>query len=97
MGHNISVVAMKFEFSRKTISRVYREYRESGETSNLRHRWAQKKNMQERIQRRLTRIIKRDKFSTLPQMDGDFYDGPSANVTVRTILASEVEDPFVYP
>ncbi|GBM93664.1 hypothetical protein AVEN_132447-1 [Araneus ventricosus] len=27
MGHSISEVAMKFGFSRKTISRVYREYR----------------------------------------------------------------------
>ncbi|GBL84664.1 hypothetical protein AVEN_191121-1 [Araneus ventricosus] len=38
MGHCISEVAMKFGFSRTTISRVYREYRESGKTSNLRHR-----------------------------------------------------------
>ncbi|GBN83192.1 hypothetical protein AVEN_112632-1 [Araneus ventricosus] len=36
MGHSISEVAMKFGFSRTTISRVYREYRVSGETSNFR-------------------------------------------------------------
>ncbi|GFU64377.1 HTH_Tnp_Tc3_1 domain-containing protein [Trichonephila clavipes] len=38
MGHSISEAAMKFGFSRTIISRVYREYRESGKTSNLRHR-----------------------------------------------------------
>ncbi|GFV89517.1 uncharacterized protein TNCV_4153321 [Trichonephila clavipes] len=32
MGHGISEVAMKFGFSRTTISRVYRAYRESGKT-----------------------------------------------------------------
>ncbi|GFW20199.1 uncharacterized protein TNCV_1855231 [Trichonephila clavipes] len=42
MGHSIFEVAMKFGFSRATISRVYREYRESGKTSNLRHRCGQK-------------------------------------------------------
>ncbi|GBL98704.1 hypothetical protein AVEN_8610-1 [Araneus ventricosus] len=30
MGHSIPEVAMKFGFSRTTISRVYRDYRESG-------------------------------------------------------------------
>ncbi|GFU05192.1 transposable element Tcb2 transposase [Trichonephila clavipes] len=43
-GHNISVVAMKFGFSSTTISRVYREYRESGKTSNLRHRCGRKRS-----------------------------------------------------
>ncbi|GBM44576.1 hypothetical protein AVEN_135343-1, partial [Araneus ventricosus] len=51
MGPSISEVAMKFGFSRTTISRVYREYRESGKTSNLRHRCGRKKIMQERDQR----------------------------------------------
>ncbi|GFS47449.1 HTH_Tnp_Tc3_2 domain-containing protein [Trichonephila clavipes] len=51
MGHSISQVAMKFRFSRTSISRVYREYRISGETSNLRHRCDRKKIMQERDQR----------------------------------------------
>ncbi|GFV37752.1 HTH_Tnp_Tc3_2 domain-containing protein [Trichonephila clavipes] len=48
MGHSISEVAMKFGISRTTISRVNREYRESGKTSNLRHRCGRKKIMQER-------------------------------------------------
>ncbi|GFX10570.1 HTH_Tnp_Tc3_2 domain-containing protein [Trichonephila clavipes] len=46
MGHSISEVAMKFGFLRTNISRVYREYRESGKTSNLRHRCGRKKIMQ---------------------------------------------------
>ena len=44
-GHSISEVAMKFGFSRMTISRVYRE---SGKKLNLRHRCGRKKIMQER-------------------------------------------------
>ncbi|GBM68954.1 hypothetical protein AVEN_24359-1 [Araneus ventricosus] len=47
MGHSISEVAMKFEFSRTTISRVYREYRISGKTSNFRHRCGRKKTLKE--------------------------------------------------
>ncbi|GBM91031.1 hypothetical protein AVEN_251289-1, partial [Araneus ventricosus] len=68
MGRSISEVAMKFGFSRTTISRVYREYRESGKTSNLRHRCGRKMIVQERDQRRLMRIIKRDRRATLPQI-----------------------------
>ncbi|GFT75835.1 transposable element Tc1 transposase [Trichonephila clavipes] len=60
-GHRISEIAMKFGFSCMTTSRIYREYRESGKTSNLRHRCGRKKIMQERDQQRLTRIIKRDR------------------------------------
>ncbi|GFY32336.1 HTH_Tnp_Tc3_2 domain-containing protein [Trichonephila clavipes] len=43
MGHCIYEVTMKFGYSRATILRVYREYRESSKTSNLRHRCGQKK------------------------------------------------------
>ncbi|GBM30393.1 hypothetical protein AVEN_82427-1 [Araneus ventricosus] len=82
MGHSISEVAMKFGFPRTVISRVYREYRESGKTSNLRHRCGRKKIMQERGQRRLTRIIKRVRRATLPQIAADFIAGPSTSVSV---------------
>ncbi|GBM42398.1 hypothetical protein AVEN_130276-1 [Araneus ventricosus] len=47
MGHSISEVAMKFGFSRTIISRVYREYRVSGKTSNFRHRCGRKKTLKE--------------------------------------------------
>ncbi|GFW39210.1 uncharacterized protein TNCV_1831991 [Trichonephila clavipes] len=43
-GRSISEVAMKFGFSHTTISRVYREYREFGKTSNLRHHCGRKKD-----------------------------------------------------
>ncbi|GBM34686.1 hypothetical protein AVEN_191841-1 [Araneus ventricosus] len=46
MGHSISEVAMKFGFSRTTISRVYREYRASSKTSNFRHRWGRKNDLE---------------------------------------------------
>ncbi|GBN29451.1 hypothetical protein AVEN_59639-1 [Araneus ventricosus] len=47
MGHSISEVALKFGFSRTTISRVYREYRISGKTSNFRYRCGRKKTLKE--------------------------------------------------
>ncbi|GBN89777.1 hypothetical protein AVEN_204541-1 [Araneus ventricosus] len=47
MGHSISEVAMKFGFSRTTISRVCREYRISGKISNFRHRCGRKKTLRE--------------------------------------------------
>ncbi|GFW96921.1 HTH_Tnp_Tc3_2 domain-containing protein [Trichonephila clavipes] len=41
--------------------------------------------MQERDQRRLTNIIKRDRRAILPQIAADINAGPSTSVTVRTI------------
>ncbi|GBM74718.1 hypothetical protein AVEN_274852-1 [Araneus ventricosus] len=46
MGHSISEVSMKSGFSRTTITRVYREYRVSGRTSNFRHRRGRKKDLE---------------------------------------------------
>ncbi|GFV38060.1 HTH_Tnp_Tc3_2 domain-containing protein [Trichonephila clavipes] len=76
VGHGISEIAVKFGFSRTTISRMYREYRESGKTSNLRHRFDRKKIIQKRDHRRLTRIIKRGTRTTLLQIAADFNTGP---------------------
>ncbi|GFX06086.1 HTH_Tnp_Tc3_2 domain-containing protein [Trichonephila clavipes] len=94
MRHRISEVVMKFGFSRTTISRVYREYQESGKTSNLRHHCGRKKIMQEWGQRRLTRIIKRDRRATLPQIATDFNAGPSTSVTVRTLQRNIIDMGF---
>ncbi|GBL86768.1 hypothetical protein AVEN_96009-1 [Araneus ventricosus] len=94
MGHSISEVAMKFRFSRTTISRVYREYQESGKTSILRHLCGRIKIMQERDQRRLTRIIKRDRRATLLQIAADFNAGPSTSVSVRTIQRKIIDMGF---
>ncbi|GBM41703.1 hypothetical protein AVEN_173108-1 [Araneus ventricosus] len=46
MVHSISGVAMEFGISSTTISRVYREYRVSGKTSNLRHRCGREKDLE---------------------------------------------------
>ncbi|GFU89188.1 HTH_Tnp_Tc3_2 domain-containing protein [Trichonephila clavipes] len=94
MEHSISEVAMKFGFSRTAILQVYREYRESGKTSNLRHHCGPKKIMQQRDQRRLTRIIKRDRRATLPQIAADFNAGPPSSVTVRTIQRNIIDMGF---
>ncbi|GFX41405.1 HTH_Tnp_Tc3_2 domain-containing protein [Trichonephila clavipes] len=94
MGLGMRKEAMKFGFSRMTISRVYREYRESGKTTNLRYFCGRKKTMQERYQRRLTRIIKRDRRATLPQIAADFNIGPSTSVTVRTIQRNIIDMGF---
>ncbi|GBN05376.1 hypothetical protein AVEN_142318-1 [Araneus ventricosus] len=94
MGDSISEVAMKFRFSRTTISRVYSEYQESGKTSNLRRRCGRKKIMQKRDQRRLTKIIKRDRRATLQQIAADFSAGPSTSVSVRTIQRNIIDMRF---
>ncbi|GFW41959.1 HTH_Tnp_Tc3_2 domain-containing protein [Trichonephila clavipes] len=94
MGHSISEVAMKLGFSHMTSSRVYREYRESGKTSNLRHCCGRKKIMQEWDQQRLTRIIKRDRRAAFPQIAADFNAGPSTSVTVRTIQRDIIDMNF---
>ena len=82
---------MKFGFSRTTISRVYRE---SGDKLNLRPRWGRTKIMQDRDQRRLTRIIKRDRRAFLPQIAADFNAGPSTNISVRTIQRNIIDMGF---
>lgn len=48
MGHRMFEEAMKFVFSRKTIFRVYHEYRASGKTSDPRHRCGRKKIWKQR-------------------------------------------------
>ncbi|GFV30910.1 ATP-dependent DNA helicase [Trichonephila clavipes] len=77
MGHSIFEEAMKYEFSRTTISRVCHEYRESGKTSILRHRCGWKKNMQEQDQQLLTRLITSERRAVLQQIDVEFIAGPS--------------------
>ncbi|GBO18301.1 hypothetical protein AVEN_15682-1 [Araneus ventricosus] len=92
---------MKFGFSRTTISRVYREYRESGETSNLRHRCGWKKIMQERGQRQLTRIIKRDrpfrKFLQISMLGHQQVSACEPFNGTSSIWAFGTEGPLVYP
>ncbi|GFV25453.1 HTH_Tnp_Tc3_2 domain-containing protein [Trichonephila clavipes] len=48
---------------------------------------------EERDQRRLTRIIKRDS-ATLPQIAANFNAGPSTSVAVRTIQGNLIEIGF---
>jgi transposase len=88
MGHSISEVEMKFGFSRTTIARVYRDYKESGKTSNLRQMCGRKKTLKERDHRRLSRIVSRDRRATLPQIASDFNVGASTSVSVRTVQRS---------
>ncbi|GFY22296.1 HTH_Tnp_Tc3_2 domain-containing protein [Trichonephila clavipes] len=53
--------------------------------------------MQERDQRRLTRIIKRDTRATLPQIASDFNVWPPTSVTVRTIQRNIIDMGFWSP
>ncbi|GFV25266.1 transposable element Tcb2 transposase [Trichonephila clavipes] len=71
------------------------QWQKSVKTSNLRHRCGRKKNTQERDQRRLTRIIKRDRRATLPQIVVDFNAGTSTSVTVRTIQRNIIDMGFL--
>ncbi|GFU73463.1 HTH_Tnp_Tc3_2 domain-containing protein [Trichonephila clavipes] len=50
--------------------------------------------MQERDQRRLTRIIKRDRRAALPQIAVDFNAGPSTSVYLRTIQRNIIDMGF---
>ncbi|GFW88040.1 HTH_Tnp_Tc3_2 domain-containing protein [Trichonephila clavipes] len=79
----------------KLVEKMYRGCRESDKTSNLRHHCARKNIMQERDQRCLMRIIKRDRRATDPQITADFKSGPSTSVTVRTIQQNVIEGPGI--
>ncbi|GBN21129.1 hypothetical protein AVEN_249967-1 [Araneus ventricosus] len=101
--HSISEVAIKFGFSRTTISRVYREYRESGKSSNLRHRCGRKKIMQERAnddRRELLNATDVQPFRKLLQISMLGHQQVSAcepfNET-SSIWAFGAEGPLVYP
>ncbi|GFX99281.1 HTH_Tnp_Tc3_2 domain-containing protein [Trichonephila clavipes] len=50
--------------------------------------------MQERYKRPLTRIIKRDRRATLPQIAAYFSAGPSTSVTERTIQRNIIDMGF---
>ena len=83
MGHSISEVAICWGFSHTIVSRVHREYQESGKTSNLWHRYCRNKNLQEWHQRRRKRIIQRDRSASLPQIADAFNAGPSTSFNIR--------------
>ncbi|GFU37609.1 HTH_Tnp_Tc3_2 domain-containing protein [Trichonephila clavipes] len=93
-GRSIFKVALKFGFLHTTISRVYREYPESGKISNLRHRCGRKKIMQERDQRRLTRCLKRDRYATLLKIAADFNVESSTGAIARTIQRNIIDMGF---
>ncbi|GFW86850.1 HTH_Tnp_Tc3_2 domain-containing protein [Trichonephila clavipes] len=80
--------------SSTTISRMYRKYRESSKTSNLRHRCDRKRVMQERDRCQLVRTIKRDRRASHPQIAADFNAGPSTSVTMRTIQRNIIDMGF---
>ncbi|GFV74060.1 HTH_Tnp_Tc3_2 domain-containing protein [Trichonephila clavipes] len=50
--------------------------------------------MQERDQRKVTRIIKHKRRATHPQIAADFNTGPSISVTVRTIQRKIIDMGF---
>ncbi|GBN83709.1 hypothetical protein AVEN_209702-1 [Araneus ventricosus] len=85
---------MKFVYSHATISRVYHEYRVSGEISNLRHRRDQKKTLKERERRWLTRNLNRSRRATLPQIAADFSAWALRNISVRTVERTIIDMGF---
>ncbi|GBL97882.1 hypothetical protein AVEN_36708-1 [Araneus ventricosus] len=94
MGHSISEVAMKFGYSHTTISRVYHEYRVSGETSNLRLRRDQKETLQERDRLCLTRNLKRVRRATFSQIAAHCNAEALRNVSVRTVERTIIDMGF---
>ncbi|GBM74702.1 hypothetical protein AVEN_274839-1 [Araneus ventricosus] len=91
MGHSISAVAMKFVCLRTTISRVCHEYQVSGKTSNRQLWCCRKKPLKERDHRRLTRILKRHRRGTLPQIATDFNARASTSVSVKAVQRTIID------
>ncbi|GBL83710.1 hypothetical protein AVEN_132627-1 [Araneus ventricosus] len=89
MGHSISEIAMKFGFARTTISRVYREYRVSGKTSNFSHRCGRKKTLTIGV-----RHESLDRRAILPQIAADFNTGAYTSVSVRTVQRTVINMGF---
>ncbi|GBL92454.1 hypothetical protein AVEN_182402-1 [Araneus ventricosus] len=101
-GHSISEVAMKFEFSRTTISRVCRKYRVSGKTSNFRHQCGRRKTLKDwtiDVRRESLNEIDVQHFLILPRISitghlqvsmCELFNGPSL------IWALRAEGKFVY-
>lgn len=85
MGYTTCEVAIKFEFSRTIILRVYREYRVFGKTLNLGHQYGWEKTLKERDYRQIRRILKRGRRAILPQTVADFSDGTLLSTSVRII------------
>lgn len=72
-----------FSYSRTTILLVYCEYEISGKISNFREKCGRKKALKERGRRPLTRILKRGRRATLPQIAADFNAGASTSYIGR--------------
>ncbi|MBJ5491542.1 transposase [Salmonella enterica subsp. enterica serovar Derby] len=85
MGHSISEVVQALGFSRATVSRVYREYIDSGKTIPARANCRGQQRVDERGHRRLARIVTADRRATVQEITRQFNAGALKRVSSHTI------------
>ncbi|GFT69662.1 HTH_Tnp_Tc3_2 domain-containing protein [Trichonephila clavipes] len=85
MSHSITELAILLGFSRSTVSRVYQEYidggQETSDRANCKAQWA----LTVRCERRLRRIMRRQRSQTLAQITTQLNDGANRTVSKRTM------------
>lgn len=84
-NHSISDAEMKFVFSQTIILRVYRVYKNSGKSLNMRHYSGHNTKFCELNHRRLSRIVSRIRCATLLQVILKFNAGNSTSISTRTV------------
>ncbi|MBJ5584656.1 hypothetical protein JGG81_24945 [Salmonella enterica subsp. enterica serovar Typhimurium] len=85
MGHSISEVVQALGFSRATVSRVYREYIDSGKTIPARANCRGQQRVDERDHSRLARIVTADRRATVQEITRQFNAGALKRVSSHTI------------
>uniref|UniRef100_A0AAY4AVE3 Transposase Tc1-like domain-containing protein n=1 Tax=Denticeps clupeoides TaxID=299321 RepID=A0AAY4AVE3_9TELE len=83
-GCSISQAADLLGFSRSTVSRVYREWRERQKTSSQRHYCGRKHLVDELGQVRLARIIEANRNATTAQITSLYNEGEKKGISQRT-------------
>uniref|UniRef100_A0AAY5KR02 Tc3 transposase DNA binding domain-containing protein n=1 Tax=Esox lucius TaxID=8010 RepID=A0AAY5KR02_ESOLU len=88
-GLSISQSAQLLEFSRTSISKVYKEWCKKGKTSSLRQSCGRKCLVDARGQRRMGRLIQADRRATLTEITTRYNRGVQQSIceaTTRTTL-----------
>lgn len=85
MGHSISEIVTEFNIPRSTVSRVCREYLNSGITSHHGQRSGRPQALNDRDQRRLSRLVIVNRQATLREITAEMDVGRPTGVSVWTV------------